>query len=186
VSSEPEINSEESPSWLGSGLGVGVGVRVGVRAGMRARAKARDRDRERDRVRDGVQVRVRVRVGHASSSSSHETVLTQPLCALRTRERVRERTAWQWLGSGPLSSRRAPASGGARDQRDCEILDPWDDFRYAGPPQAARVSVYLSICLSASVYLPICLSGYLTRVCLAARHEAKEAELATTEGRVLS
>ena len=109
--------------------------------------------------------------------------MTQPPCALRTRERVRERTAWQWLGSGPLSSRRAPASGGARDQRDGETLDPRDDS--GGSSQAARVSVYLSICLSA--YLSICLSVYLTRVCLAASHEAEEAELATTaEGRVLS
>ena len=104
---------------------------------------------------------------------------------------MRERTAWQWLGSGPLSSRRAPASGGARDQRDGDTLDLRDDS--GGSSQAARVSVYLSICLYVypsirlSAYLSICLSVYLTRVCLAASHEAEEAELATAAaGRVLS
>ena len=175
MSSEPEINREESPSWLRPGLGVGVGGRAGVSAGVRARARARAR--ARDRVSDGV--RVRVRVGHASSSSSHETVLTQPPCALRTRERVRERTAWQWLGSGPLSNRSAPARGGVAISA---MARPWiRGTIHVGPLQAARVSVYPSICLS--VYVPI----RLTRVCLAASHEAEEAELATTAaGRVLS
>ena len=83
--------------------------------------------------------------------------------------------AWERAAQQP--QRTCEWRGG--DQRDGETLDPRDDS--GGSSQAARVSVYPSICLS--VYVPI----RLTRVCLAASHEAEEAELATTAaGRVLS
>ena len=143
------------PSPPSSAAGTTRAFRVRVRVRVRVRARVRVR------VRVRVKVRVRVRVREAFSSSCHEIALTQPPCALRTRDRERDRTAWQWLGSGPRSSRRAPASGGAaRDQhcarsalheilemRSCAIRETttWVD-RGLGP--RVYPSIYLSIYLS--------------------------------------